>query len=216
MIAFPPDLPRRLAARLALPLPGKPAQRRFAPSLGYGRHHGPPPYDARHAAVVVLLYFADGWRIPMTLRPHTLPSHAGQVSFPGGMADPGESVEQTALRELEEELGVARDAVSVLGRLTPLYVWASNFHVTPVLASAAAKLHFVPSPEEVEQLVDVPLTAVVDRRHHGVHVIRRGALTFHAPHIEADGHLVWGASCMMLGELAALLDACQPQHPASA
>ncbi|MEQ8788299.1 MAG: CoA pyrophosphatase [Pirellulaceae bacterium] len=200
------DLPQRLALRLKSPPPGKQAQRRFAPSLGYGRHHGPAPQDAREAAVLMLLYFDDGWRLPMTLRPDTLPSHAGQVSFPGGMIDPGETVEQAAVRELEEELGVPGEAVEVLGRLSPLYVWASNFHVTPVLATMEATPEFIPSPEEVAEVIDVPLAAVVDPAFHHMHTINRRGLVFHAPHIEIDRHRIWGASCMMLGELAALLE----------
>jgi len=200
------DLPQRLIRRLERPLPARPAQRRFAPSLGYGRHHGPAPYDARSAAVLMLLYFQEGWRLPMTLRPDTLPSHAGQVSFPGGMVDPGETAEQAAVRELEEEVGVPREAVRVLGRLTPLYVWASNFCVTPVLGVTETAPRFVPNPDEVAEVIDVPLATIVDRAHHGEHVIRRRALVFRAPHIEVEGQIVWGASCMMLGELAALLE----------
>jgi 8-oxo-dGTP pyrophosphatase MutT (NUDIX family) len=200
------DLPMRLARRLEQPLPGRIAQRRFAPSLGYGRHHGPAPFDARSAAVLMLLYFQDGWRLPMTLRPDTLPSHAGQVSFPGGMIDPGETVEQAAVRELEEELGVPRQAVRVLGRLTPLYVWASNFCVTPLLGVTETAPRFVPNPAEVAEVIDVPLATIVDRAHHGEHTIRHRALVFRSPHIEVEGQIIWGASCMMLGELAVLLE----------
>lgn len=203
---LPDDLDWRLAERLRSPLPGKAAQRRFAPALGYGRHHGPPPHDARPAAVTVLLYRNGRWRLPMTLRPENMPSHAGQVSFPGGMADPGETSEQAALRELEEELGVDRGDVRVLGRLTPLYVWASNFFVTPVLAVSDAAPRFVPNPAEVQELVEVPLASLAEPQRWGAHVIRRGGLVFQAPHLEIAGHRIWGASCMMLGEFASLLE----------
>ena len=203
------DLPERLAERLHGPLPGKQAQRRFAPTLGYGRHHGPPPHDARSAAVMLLLHTDSAetadWRLPMMLRPHSMPSHAGQVSFPGGTSEPGETSEQTALRELHEELGVPGEAVRVLGRLTSLYVWASNFHVTPVVGVATRAIEFRPCASEVAELLDVPLAAITDRACRGEHAICRRSLVFRAPHIEACGHRIWGASCMMLGELAALL-----------
>jgi 8-oxo-dGTP pyrophosphatase MutT (NUDIX family) len=201
------DLPERLAERLKRPIPGKRAQRAFAPTLGYGRHHGPAPHDARPAAVTLLLHADEQgeWRLPMTLRSHGMPSHAGQVSFPGGMSEQGESPEETALRELEEELGISRDAVHVLGRLSPLYVWASNFYVTPVLAFTTARPDFTPCASEVAELLDVPLSALEDPQLRGEHPICRRGLVFRAPHLEVCGHRIWGASCMILGELAALL-----------
>lgn len=156
----------------------------------------------------MLLLHADAagqWRLPMILRPHSMSSHAGQVSFPGGMSEPGETPEATSLRELHEEIGVPAVAAELLGRLTPLYVWASNFHVTPIIAVATSSLEFLPCEREVAELVDVPLAALTDPAARGEHVICRGGLVFRAPHFEVAGHRIWGASCMMLGELAAML-----------
>src|SRR5215208_4793192 len=110
-------LPDDLRRRLAEPLPGLTAQLRMAPSPRMW-----PDADAtlRPAAALVLMYpHAGEWYVPLTVRGAALRHHTGQVSLPGGRLDhPGESVEQAALREAYEEIGVAPGDVEVLGRLT--------------------------------------------------------------------------------------------------
>src|SRR5262249_39444965 len=87
-----PDLPQQLAALLREPLPGWRAHVRFQPELSFGRHQGPPPQDARKAAVLALLYPRDDqWHVPLILRPAHMLDHASQVSLPGGVIEPGES-----------------------------------------------------------------------------------------------------------------------------
>src|SRR5690606_9786945 len=116
------QLPEQLARRLQQgQLPGRKAQARFEPLLSYGRHFGPPRYDARPAAVIALLFPAEGdWHLPLVLRPARLAAHGGQIGLPGGVVEPGESAQQAALRELEEELGVPPGAVHTIGELSPL------------------------------------------------------------------------------------------------
>ena len=206
MIEDRDDLQNRLAKRLAEPLPGRRAQARFAPELSYGRHSGPPPRHARRAAVVALLDPSDNsWSIPLTLRPDHLPDHAGQVCFPGGALDPGETYEAAALRELHEELGVETHEVQLAGMLSPLYVFASNFWVTPLVAVARQPLAFAPNPAEVAELVMLPKQRLLDPKFHGATHIERGGVRFRAPHILCAGHRIWGATSMMLGELRAIL-----------
>ncbi len=130
------DLPRALQQRLGEPLPGPPAQRQLTSELAYGRHFGPPAWNARQAAVLVLLYpHAQAWRVPLTQRPEHMIDHAGQISLPGGTNECDESPEQCAVREYTEELGTRRaQVVQLVGRLSPLYVFASNFWVIPCVA----------------------------------------------------------------------------------
>ena len=121
------DLEERLARRLAEPLPGRAAWMRCEPRLAFGRHAGPAPDNARRAAVMALLYWdGDQWRVPLTLRPEHFTEHAGQICFPGGGMDPGESPEQAAVREIDEELQIRPDDVTIVGRLSELYIFVTN------------------------------------------------------------------------------------------
>ena len=200
------DLPDQLATRLRQPLPGRAGQRRFAPQLSYGRQFGPPARDARKAAVAVLLYPADGaWHIPLTLRPKDLAEHAGQVSFPGGAVETGESPTDAALREIHEELDVPSNSVRILGQLSPFYVFVTNYLVTPVVLACGFRPIFRPSPREVAQLLEVPLDTIMHSANYRTHRIVRGGVEFDAPHIAHDTYRVWGATGMMLSELITVL-----------
>lgn len=203
----PLELIDRLETRLHSCLPGHRAQRRFAPELAFGRHCGPPAVDARAASVAVILIPApEGWMIPLILRPQDSPTHAGQVSFPGGVAEAGESVEATALRELHEEIGVAGSGIHLVGRLTPIYVFNSNYLVTPVLGVHHGPARFRPCPSEVAAVLPLPVEHLLDAANFGRHEICRGEMRFEAPHIELGEQRIWGATSMMLGEVIELLE----------
>jgi len=199
-------LPAWIAERLTRPLSPEAARARFAPALSYGRHFGPPAADAREAAVMVLLYPRDGaWHVPFTIRPETMAAHAGQISFPGGVVEAGETTRDAALRELGEELGVDPRTVVVLGSLSPVYVFASNFLVTPWVAVAREPLTFQPSTREVAEVIEVSLAHLLDPANFSSHTIRRGAMEFTAPHFAWREHRIWGATCIILGELIVML-----------
>lgn len=200
------DLPARLSRRLQQGvLPGRAAQARFEPQLSYGRHFGPAPEDARRAAVLMLL-FPDGnqWRLPLVLRPMTLAAHGGQIGLPGGAVDPGESSDQAALRELQEELGVPPDGVQLLGQLTQLYVYGTHFLVTPWLAWTPQRPQFVPCSAEVDEVVEASLSQLADPGAVGTFHRELRGITFSAPCISLAGHCLWGATAMMLAELVEL------------
>jgi 8-oxo-dGTP pyrophosphatase MutT (NUDIX family) len=199
------DLPVWLADRLARPLPGPTAQSRFAPELNYGRHRSAPFPDTRPAAVLILLFPQQNqWMIPLTVRPETMSTHAGQVSFPGGIIEPGETEERAALREYEEELGALPAGVGVLGRLTRILVYASNCLVTPCVAWCPEPPQFRPNPHEVAHVLEASLRELADSNRHATHWMRRGGIQFRAPHILHQEHRIWGATSMMLGELFAV------------
>ena len=203
------ELRSQVTACLARGLPGAAAHRLFAPELAYGRHSGPPSHNCRQAAVLVLVYpYEQQWFIPTMVRSHEMKEHAGQIALPGGTIDAGETPEETALREFEEELGGSRKEIEVLGPLTSLYVFNSNFAVSPVLGVCTSRLAFQPSTDEVAELVEIPLGALMAAENHGSHTIHRRGLKFRAPHIQIGKHRVWGATCMILAEVMALLAQC--------
>jgi len=196
------DWPAQLAARLAEPLPGRRAFRRFEPELSYGRQAGPPAPDARRAAVVILFYPQAGqWRFPLILRPDHMPTHAGQFGLPGGMLEYGESTGDAALRELDEELGLA-EGVELLGKLSEIYVFVSNCRLTPWVAWTPQLPAWKPNPSEVAQILEVPLADLVSLEKRGSLLIERRRLRFTAPCFHFGGHCVWGATSMILGELS--------------
>ena len=205
-----PQLPDRLAERLAQGT-CLTASREFESELGFGRHHGPPLSTARAAAVLILLYPTEqGWCLPLTLRPATLTAHAGQISLPGGLVEPGEASQQAALRELQEELGVEPDGLRILGTLPEFYVFISDFLVTPWVAFVNSPPHFIPNPAEVAEVLEMPLSRLLDPASVGWRLrIGHGGIQFRSPHFTWGQHEIWRATSMILATLRTLLqDQC--------
>jgi 8-oxo-dGTP pyrophosphatase MutT (NUDIX family) len=206
----PAAVAARLNAALAAGLPGRAAHRAMAPELAYGRHQGPVPRDARRAAVVAALVPGEaGWCVPAMVRPQTMSHHGGQVSLPGGLIEEGETPQQAALREFEEELGASAAELEVVGTLSPVYVFISQFAITPVLAVARRRPAYCPNPHEVAAVVELPLATLADPACRGRHRIERHGLIFEAPHFAVGPHRVWGATSLILAELVALLTRAQ-------
>jgi len=202
------QLPELLRARLAGELPGPMVNTRFEPKPPLGRRYDEPSPGAREAAVLVLLYpHDDRWHVPLTLRPAHLPAHAGQVSLPGGALEPGETGRQAAIREFHEELAAAGHPIDVLGRLSTVYVEASNFRIEPWVAATGCRPAMQANPEEVERLLEVPLDHLLDPANFGTHPRRYRGQPYRAPHFFVPPYRIWGATCMILGELVTILEA---------
>jgi 8-oxo-dGTP pyrophosphatase MutT (NUDIX family) len=203
-------LPEGLRRALARPLPGLDAQLRMAP-----RFDGVPPPrvadpDFRPAAALLLLYpHDDRWHVPLTLRGSALRHHTGQVSLPGGRIDPGESPEDAALREAEEEIALRPDEVEVLGRLTPLPIGVSRHLLHPIVAVAGRRPDFRVAAPEVEQLIEVPLASLQDPAAVAYEQ-RPYSLPPHTimdvPYFDVGGVRVWGATAMVLAEFLTLAE----------
>jgi 8-oxo-dGTP pyrophosphatase MutT (NUDIX family) len=186
---------------------------RFEPAPRHGRRYDVAPEDARAAAVLVLLYPWRGqWHLPLTLRPGHLPLHPGQISLPGGAVEPGESSRAAAVREFCEELGAAGHSLELMGQLSPLYVEASNYRVEPWVAFSRERPPMEANPAEVEQLLEVPLAHLLDTANFGCHERTRHGQPYSAPHFAWCEHRIWGATCMILGELVTLLEEPELRH----
>ena len=122
--------------------------------------------DARQAATLLLLYPDPTGEllIPLTVRHAGLPDHPGEVSLPGGAVDPEDAtLEATALREANEEVGLDHRSVRVVGRLDPVWIPVSNFELTPIVAVADAPPVLTARVEEVAAIIEFPLRHAPDR-----------------------------------------------------
>ncbi|MBM3387236.1 MAG: CoA pyrophosphatase [Betaproteobacteria bacterium] len=170
-----------------------------------------PQFSDRAQAAAVLLPLVLRSAVPtvlLTQRTTHLPTHAGQIAFPGGKMDPDDSSAQaTALREAHEEVGLHPRHVEVIGEL-PVYVTGSGFHVTPVVALVQPPFELHPNPGEVDAVFEVPLDFLMNPAHH-----RRHALSwqghqrqwFSMPYLETlpqcaspVERFIWGATAGML------------------
>ncbi len=164
-----------------------------------------PPPNARVGAVLVLLEDTDeGPRIVLTRRRRDMRSHPGQVSFPGGRLDPDETIEQAALREAEEEVGLDVDSVEVLGSGPTFYIPPSRFWVVPVAARWTRPHELRPNPWEVDTILRVPVAQLLERdRWRHVPLSLRGSSWAW----QLDDDLLWGATAIVC---ALMLDVAVP------
>jgi 8-oxo-dGTP pyrophosphatase MutT (NUDIX family) len=163
------------------------------------------------AAVLVPLFERDGdLTAVFTERRHDLRRHAGEISFPGGRQDfPDEDLRDTALREAEEEIGLRRDRVELVGALPPVGTFVTGYKVFPFVGWLEERGEWTPQETEVEQVLELSLPDLV-RGHENKRLIRRG-VPIKMPTYTVDGHLVWGATARMVQSLLARLMLHPPQ-----
>lgn len=198
----------RLRSRLAGDLPGEAAQFLMAP-LARPRMKEALTMAAVWRQSAVLLYLFprhDDWRIVLMKRPEYDGAHGGQVGIPGGRLEPGENHRQAALREFEEETGVSVGSHQLLGSLSELFISPSSFLVKPFVAHGADRPCFDPDPVEVEEIIELSFSTLMSDS-----AVKRGkaclssGVWVETPYFDVEGHMVWGATAMILSELKEIL-----------
>ena len=158
--------------------------------------------EPAQASVLLAIMLREQPTVLLTERTAHLSTHSGQVAFPGGRADPEDATPaDTALREAQEEVGLEREFVEVLGSL-PVYVTGSSFIITPVVALVRPDCVLQPNPYEVADLFEVPLAFLLDPANHRRHVLDRDGVHrewFSMPYQSGDkNHFIWGATAGIL------------------
>ncbi len=201
-------LAEKLRARLALPLPGDEAHSPLrATPVGSVIPRFEHKVAPKPGSVLILLYpDNDHILFPLIKRPDYLGAHSGQISLPGGKAEPGEDYIEAALREGEEEIGIRKESIKVIGRLSDFFVIPSNFLVVPVIGYVYHKPLFVPDPVEVVKIISGDIGELM--REDAVkekEILAAGKFRMRAPHFEIEEEVVWGATAMMLNEFRIIL-----------
>lgn len=193
-----------LEKRLEKKLPGLNAQLKMAPEpvAGGAPRKVKPSSDARPSSVLVLIFPGDNDKLELalTLRSDEI-NHGGQISFPGGGAEKGETMIETALREAQEEIGIAPDEVTIIGELTELFVAHSNHRVTPVVAYLDKYPQFEVNPNEVKEVFAIELDSLLHKKNLTVEDWDLQTHTYRVPYWDVHKVPLWGATAMMLSEL---------------
>lgn len=153
------------------------------------------------AVLVPIVERPAGLSVIFTQRTSHLKAHSGQVSFPGGRAEPGDPTpEFTALREAQEEIGLPMERVEVLARM-PEYMTRTGFRVTPVVGLLTPPFELVPDPREVAEVFEVPLAYLLDPANHGRETRELQGRTVGYYVVRYESRTIWGATAGMLVNL---------------
>ncbi len=201
------DFKTYLAQALNDELPGWEAQQRMVPTERRVEQPEPQP-DYRKSAVFALFYPEDnGTHLLFIRRPVYNGHHSGQIAFPGGKQEPNDrDMVDTALRETEEEVGIHRDKIEILGSLSQVQIPVSKFTVQPYVGWIDHKPALSIQEEEVDEVLTFHI-------HHLLNIeneVRRRILVgenwrINVPCFEFEGHIVWGATALMTAELTTIL-----------
>lgn len=200
---------QQIEASLNDELPSWAAQEKMDPMPKGARKFDDNRKTPRESAVLILLAKGQkGWHFPLIQRPKYDGVHSGQVALPGGKAEESDnSLIETALRESEEEIGVDRQSVTVLGQLSQIYIPPSNFNILPIVGYVNQKPIYTREEREVEAIYEPTTTDLINplnRQQRDVNV--SGGFKMKVPCFMFDQTLVWGATAMILSEFATIIE----------
>jgi 8-oxo-dGTP pyrophosphatase MutT (NUDIX family) len=208
-----PTFIQQIKQRLQQPLPGLDAQTlmmadrfRQKDSNAYVK-----PSEGGRKAGVMLLLFQKGetWYTALMQRPDSPYAHSRQISFPGGgLEDEDVDLAACAKRETEEEFGIPREDIQLLGALSELYIPVSRYLVQPFVGYLEAAPSYTPDPNEVDEIIEVPLEDLLNPALHKLTEIKTssGLVMKDIPYFDVAEKKVWGATAMMLSEFVYLVE----------
>ena len=159
-------------------------------------------YEGTPAAVLIAVTDRAEPGVILTQRPETMRRHAGQAAFPGGRVDASDAdVIAAALREAEEEIGLARHIPEIIGTVD-LYRTITSYTITPVLAVIPPDLPLVANPDEVSHIFEVPLAFLLDPANHVAKSLDWNGNHRHFIEMHWQGHRIWGATAAMIVNLS--------------
>jgi len=189
-------------------LPEWTAQKKMAP--GQNPLYRKVPKEHKLASVMALIYPEQDGADHILLIQRALNDndrHGGQLGLPGGKYEPEDgTMLACALREVHEEIGIAPDLVTIVGPLSPLYVFASNFYVYPYVGLLDQKPRLTLQESEVQRVISLSVAALLDENTKGTTDIQLSGTTIpEVPYYAVDGRVLWGATAMIMSELEAVI-----------
>jgi 8-oxo-dGTP pyrophosphatase MutT (NUDIX family) len=162
--------------------------------------------ELTRAAVLIPLFKKDGeYHVLLTRRTDTVRHHKGQISFPGGRQDRGETLVTTALREAKEEMGIQEKDVRILGQLDDMCTVSSDFCISPFVGLIPYPYPFKINRGEIQEVIEIPFSALLDERKFREELTERKGQPFHVCYYEHEAHVIWGATARILKQLMDLL-----------
>jgi len=196
---------QKIQAALCQSLPGRTAQQKLSVQPFRSLPHEKTTRK-RDASVLLLLFQEnDDLKFILTKRTKTMTNHGGQISFPGGALDSGESTEAAALREAKEEIGLLPNDINILGSLSPLFVPVSGFTIFPLVGWMDKRPQILPNPTEVEKIILVSIQDLQSEQNVRKETSEWQGIDFTIPYFALNGEKVWGATAMILSEFRQIL-----------
>ena len=190
----------QLKLQLDQPLPGKDAQSimMIEPKPIFNNTN---TKNVKLSAVLILLFFEnDDWNFFLTKRSQNVNNHKGQISLPGGVHEENESLQETAIRETEEEIGIPSQDIQLIGRLSPFYVPVSNFKISPFVGWIEKKPRIKAYDGEVEKVFSVSINKFILKSTQKVKCDILNGKMVKIPYFDIDNEMVWGATSIILSE----------------
>ena len=198
---------QKIKQQLQKPLPGKQTQYLMAPKHRYALNTAAPPEDAKKSAVLLLIFpYKNESSIVFIKRNNDAKYHRGQIAFPGGTyEETDKTLINTVLREVNEEIGVEKNLITIIGKLTPLYIPVSNFFVQPFVGVLNTTPTFIPQESEVQKIIKVSIEELFKPENKATKILNKYNAQFEAPYYNANGEHIWGATAMILSEFEHLI-----------